>query len=122
MAIEFWMISRALNWKASLPKRLLKTLRLSYLGGLDPAQPATKADKARDAQFELWLGSWFTMGGRPVQALEPDLRVSFWFQWYGVAAKRVRSRSKIMERVKYAACQVQKHTKQGFARSSYGSV
>lgn len=118
MAIEFWMISRALNWQASLPKQLARTLRLSYLGDLDPAQPTTKADKARDAQFEIWLGSWFAMAGRPVQALEPDLRVSFWFEWYGVAAKRVRSRSKIVERVKYAAGQVQKHTKQGFVAIS----
>ncbi len=51
-------------------------------------------------------GELVSHGGRPVVAAEPDLRVTLWFQWYGVAAKRVRSRSKILGRVKLAANQV----------------
>ena len=49
-----------------------------------------------------------------MRAVEPDLLVPFWFQWYGIAAKRVRSRAKILERVRAAAGQIQKHQERGF--------
>jgi hypothetical protein len=116
MAFEFGMIGGLLNFQGQLPKGLINTLRRSYGGVLDPA--SEQGAQARDAQFELWLGSWFGMGGRPARSEEPDLIVPFWFRWYGVAAKRVRSRSKILTRVKEASEQICRNRDRGFVAVS----
>ncbi len=65
IATEFWMVSSALNPRATISKGLRRELQRSYGGSLDPAQPVVIADRARDAQFHVWLGSWLAMGGAP---------------------------------------------------------
>jgi hypothetical protein len=106
IALEFWMISRTLTRRLLAASRVRKLLHRAYMGKLDPTSDDQTSERARDAQFELWLGSWFAMGGRPVRSEEPDLRASIWFRWYGVAAKRVRSRQQLLKRVQKAADQI----------------
>jgi hypothetical protein len=58
------------------------------------------------------------MGGRRVQTVEPDLRVAIWFRWYGIAAKRVRSRDQLLKRVQKAAKQIRLTGDRGFVAIS----
>jgi hypothetical protein len=106
-ALEFWTIVRTLSPGLASNPRIKNLLQRAYAGKLDPLTEDQTSERARDAQFELWLGSWFAMGGRPTQTVEPDLRVALWFRWYGVAAKRVRSRGQLLKRVKDGARQIQ---------------
>jgi hypothetical protein len=43
--------------------------------------------------------------------MEPDLRVALWFNWYDVAAKRIRSRGQILKRVQEATRQISRRGK-----------
>jgi hypothetical protein len=106
LALEFWVIAKTLTASLVRKPSLNKLLQRSYMGRLDPEIDDQTSERARDAQFELWLGAWFAMGNRPVRAVEPDLRVALWFDWYGVAAKRVRSASQLLKRVQKAANQI----------------
>jgi hypothetical protein len=106
VAIEFCMISQSLPRRLARKPRIRSLIQRAYAGHLDPQAADQTSSRARDAQFELWLGSWFAMGGRPVEAREPDLRAALWFRWYGVAAKRVRARGQLLARAQNAAQQV----------------
>ena len=115
LAFEYYLVARAIQRpREGLPKRLHRALQLSYAGDLDPRARDEQSRRARDTQFELWLAAWLTAGGRPVQFLEPDIRVTCWFAWYGVAAKRVQSPKGILPRVKEAAAQIERHGDRGF--------
>lgn len=120
-AVEFWMVSNALNPRVPLPRRLHAKLQRSYGGALDPMDRSQSSQHARDAQFELWLAAWFAMGGRVVVSAEPDLRLPVWFEWRGVAAKRVMSPGKLLRRVKEAAEQARGHTRTAFVAVSLDS-
>ena len=113
-ALEWWMISRSLNWRVPIGKQLHRKLQRAYSGSLDPLDGSQVASQARDAQFELWLGAWLTMGDRPVSFGEPDLRTALWFKWRGIAAKRVTSVRKLHARTVEAANQLRKHLPSGF--------
>ena len=113
MTFEFWMIANTLHPKLVRNRSVHRKLHKAYGGPIDPMSLDLRGQAARDYQHELWLGSWFAMGGRPTMPAEPDLNVTLWFEWYGVAAKRVRSRSKILERVREAASQIRKHSEHG---------
>ena len=115
LALEFWVIVKTLTVALVRRPAFNKLLQRSYMGRLDPEIDDQTSERARDAQFELWLGAWFAMGNRPVRAVEPDLRVTLWFDWYAVAAKRVRSASQLLKRVQKAADQILScATKRGF--------
>jgi hypothetical protein len=105
------MIARSLQIVTPPVARLL---RLSFGGRLDPTAREDESTQARDAQFELWLAAFFAAGDRKVITLEPDLVTTYWFQWLGVAAKRVQSIAKIGRRVRRAARQVKTHLPAGF--------
>jgi len=62
----------------------------------------------------LWLAAWFTAGEKPIHYEEPDLRLAYRFHWNGVAAKRIQSPSKILQRVREGAGQVKKRVGCGF--------
>jgi hypothetical protein len=113
VTLEFLLISRSVTAQLSRNPRIMKLVQRSFAGRLDPQSDDQTSQRARDAQFELWLGSWFAMGGRPVQAIEPDLRVALWFRWYDVAAKRVRARGQLLTRVQKAAAQIRAAGKYG---------
>lgn len=118
VALEFWTISRTLTVGLVSNPRIRKLLQRAYAGHLDPSSEDQTSERARDAQFELWLGSWFAMGGRPTHTVEPDFRVALWFRWYSVAAKRVRSRRQLLKRVQYAADQIQLRSDTGLVAIS----
>jgi len=111
LAYEWLMVARSLQIVSPPVARLL---RLSFKGRLDPSARDAQSTQARDAQFELWLAAFFAAGDRKVITLEPDLVTTYWFQWHGVAAKRVQSVAKIGRRVRQAAEQVRKHLPAGF--------
>lgn len=72
------------------------------------------SSRARNTQFELLLGAWFTCGGTPVRLAEPDVRVVIGAEELGVAAKRIRSRKQIRKRVRKAVDQILKSPGRGF--------
>lgn len=114
-AQDFHDIARAMNPRAGhADDRVRRDLARAYYGHLDPRAQDTKSVLARNLQFQLWLASWFTAGDKPIRYEEPDLRVAYWFDWHGVAAKRVQSPSKILTRVREAADQVKKRVGHGF--------
>lgn len=113
-AIEFWSIAMAMHPRATLPTVLAEKLTTAVGGNEDPSHHTPSSERARDMQFELWLASWLAMGDRIVESGEPDLRTTVWFNWRGIAAKRVTAPGKIRRRAQEAARQVQAHTGKGF--------
>jgi hypothetical protein len=84
------------------------------LGGPDlPGEETDSSSKARNTQFELFVGAWLTAGGVPVRLEEPDLRMLYYNQELGVAVKRVRSRAKFVRRACDGADQIEAHTGTG---------
>jgi hypothetical protein len=114
-ALEFIGITRSINPRAgSLPNVLRRKLARAYGGADDPADDTDRTFVARNTQFELWIAAWLTAGKKLVRICEPDLQVAQWFQWRGIAVKRIRSQAQILKRVKEAAAQVKEHTATGF--------
>jgi hypothetical protein len=72
------------------------------------------SSRARNVQFELLLGAWFTCGGAAVRIAEPDLRVIVGGEELGIAAKRIRSRRQIRKRIHKAVAQVLRGPGRGF--------
>jgi hypothetical protein len=72
----------------------------SYGGADDPADDTDRTFVARNTQFELWIAAWLTAGQKQVRMCEPDVQVAQWFQWRGIAVKRIRSQAQILKRVK----------------------
>jgi hypothetical protein len=89
-------------------------LQLCYLGSVDPWAQDGQSTKARNLQFQLYQLAWFRASGMPTKYAEPDMQIAYWFEWRGVAAKRVQSPSRVLDNVDEAARQVKKHTKTGF--------
>jgi len=112
--LEFYAIARSISPRVPAPEVLRRKLAIAHGGADYPARDTEESARARNYQFELWVAAWLTAGGKPVRMLEPDLQVAQWFQWRGVAAKRVRSPGKIITRVKQAAAQIKDHTPTGF--------
>lgn len=81
---------------------------------MNPAAQDPVSVRARNPQFQLWLAAWFVAGERPLRYEEPDLKVTYWFRWHGVAAKRVQAPSTIVRNVRKAAQQVRNRVGRGF--------
>jgi hypothetical protein len=113
-AFEFYTIARSINPRVTPPKVFRQKLAIAYGGADDPAKDTEESARARNYQFELWVAAWLTAGDKRVRIQEPDLQVAQWFEWRGVAAKRVRSPSQIAKRVKQAAAQIKRQTSTGF--------
>jgi hypothetical protein len=119
-ATEFYQLARAINPRAGpASPNLRRDLQRAYGGRLNPAAQDTVSVAARNLQFQLWLAAWFVAGGRDLRYEEPDLRVTYWFRWHGVAAKRIQTPSKIVRRVKEAARQVKNRVGSGFVAVSF---
>jgi hypothetical protein len=112
---EFYLICRAFGApRADTDPRLLESLAVA-LGGPDlPGDEDDATSLARNIQFELYVGAWLTAGGVRVALAEPDLQVEYDGRLLGVAAKRVRSRSRIMRRIAEASRQILMHGTEGF--------
>lgn len=113
-AFEFYWISRALGPAGrQLPNELSKALA-DALGGPDlPADETDGSLRARSVQFELFVGAWLTAGGVVVSIAEPDLLMAYGDSWVGLAAKRIRSRTKLKRQVRAAAHQIRRAGVQG---------
>lgn len=98
---EFYMIAR------SLPKeRDADTngkLRVMLRG----------SSKARDYQFEFFLGAMLAIADIPARPAEPDLRFLFGGQELGIAAKRVTSEGQLAKRTRHAVEQLQQQGVRG---------
>jgi hypothetical protein len=69
---------------------------------------------ARNAQFELYVGAFLTMGDATVSLGEPDVRFVLDRTWHGVAAKRVKNDARLLERADEAAAQIAASGLDGF--------
>jgi hypothetical protein len=58
VAIEFYVLSTALNPLRRVPPKLHQKLQRAYGGRLDPAATDDASERARDMQFELYVGAW----------------------------------------------------------------
>lgn len=113
ISVEWWMISQSVPERTQMSPRLHALVQRAYGGELDPMTGSDRTARARDAQFELWLAAWLAMGGCEAAIAEPDIRTDVAGRDIGIAAKRVRSRRKIMARIEKAASQVKKHAQSG---------
>lgn len=110
---ELYFITRAMGGKGTPDKDLLERWG-HILGGPDlPGDETDSSAKARNTQFELFVGAWLTAGGVPVRLEEPDLRMLYYGQELGIAVKRVRSRAKFVGRACDGAEQIEEHTEAG---------
>lgn len=91
----------------------------SYLGKLKDAIGGKELEEddsnhsARNIQFELYVASFFTMGGANVSIVEPDLQVKVGSEWIGIAAKRVQSPRALVKRAREGAKQIVKSRRKG---------
>jgi hypothetical protein len=113
-ATEFYLISTTLNSERRVPPKLHQKLQRAYSGRLDPANGDEQSERARDLQFELYVGSWLAMSQRPIEPSGADLKVSVWFDWRGVAVKRLCSPRQLLKCVKKASAQLAEHHRTGF--------
>lgn len=84
----------------------LDRLRLVQKGHENPDEPT--ADKARDAQYELYLRAVFGKGGLQVEFREPDLVVAVAGREVHIAAKRPTSLARFDDRFRDAIDQIER--------------
>lgn len=111
---EFYYIARASGGESGVADRRLRdTLGNALSGPLDPREEDDETARPRNTQLELFVGAWLTSGGAPIRQGEPDLLLQMEDTWHGIAVKRVRSRRKLITRVREAAEQVKRRTGTG---------
>lgn len=111
---ELYWVSRALGTaQAPVAGVLREKLALVLTGPNVPDDETDGSIVARSTQFELFVGGWLAAGGIRVRLAEPDLLMEFNGEWIGVAAKRVKSRKKLVQRTKDAVKQVEGTTETG---------
>jgi hypothetical protein len=111
-AIEFHFIARTFGGTSLDGQAALRqALNQSLTGSLDPRVETNPI--ARNSQFELVAGSFLSAGGLPIAVAEPDLIAIIADEEIGVAAKRVTSRRKIINRVKAAVKQIERTERRG---------
>ncbi len=116
---EFYYISRSIGGTGGTADRRLKAALGNALSGpLDIREEEDESARPRNTQFELFVGAWLTCGGATIRQAEPDLQLQIDEKWLGVAAKRVRSRRKILQRVVEASEQGRHRTKAGLVALS----
>jgi hypothetical protein len=80
-------------------------IKLALAGRIDDRRG--RSCPSRSAQFELVLGSWISTSGRGVSLGEPDLIAMLETGAFGIAAKRLASRSMIVARTREAIDQIE---------------
>jgi hypothetical protein len=70
--------------------------------------------RARNTQFELYVAATLIMGDVGVRLAEPDLRLEYFGEEVGIAAKRVRSLKQLIRRAKDGAEQLRRSGVRGF--------
>ena len=113
-ALDFALVRKALERRptSATPEKVEK-LRIALSGATVPERDRNSL--ARDIQFELFLEAFLIMGGASVRFSEPpDLVLRYGPGNVGVAAKRLRSRRKVRDRVKGAIAQLERAGRRGF--------
>ncbi|NRF94828.1 hypothetical protein HQN89_28460 [Paenibacillus frigoriresistens] len=87
-------------------------LKLMLSGSSLPSEDSNSI--ARDNQYQLFLASRFSNSGMNVKCVEPDFSFEYEGITYSVAAKRIKSRKKIHERIKEAEKQIMQFEHDGF--------
>lgn len=106
---ESYVITSALDQ----PDETLRATLARLLQGHDSANGDSRSTP-RDMQFELLIAALMKLGGIPDVVMgEPDIRFHLGAQVLGVAAKRVRSRRKLRERVGEALRQLEQNSMDG---------
>ncbi|MGO4500054.1 hypothetical protein AB4114_29690 [Paenibacillus sp. 2RAB27] len=90
----------------------VEELKLMLSGCRLPSEDSNST--ARDNQYQLFLASRFSDSGMNVNCVEPDFSFEFEGVTYSVAAKRIKSRKKIYERIKEAEKQIMQFEHDGF--------
>jgi hypothetical protein len=98
----------------------LELLRLVQKGHESP--DGTTTDKARDAQYELYLRAIFKKGGLEVAFREPDLVMTITGRKVHIAAKRPSSLSRLDDRLRDANGQVELHPAPGLVAISLDRI
>ena len=120
---EFYWIARACGpATGTAEERLRVSLARALSGPLDRRKEDEASVRARNTQFELFVGAWLTAGGVEPRLGEPDLLLRIGTYRLGVAAKRVRSRRKLVQRAKEAAEQVRIRSGQGIVALNVDSL
>lgn len=79
-------------------------LKQLFSGSRLPAEDTNTL--ARNLQYQLYLASRFSNSGMRINCVEPDFNFEYDGEIYSVAAKRITSRNKVMERIKEAEQQI----------------
>jgi hypothetical protein len=98
----------------------LNRLRLVQKGHENPDN--STADRARDAQYELYLRAILAKGGLSVELREPDLVVRVLGRDVHIAAKRPTSLARLDDRLRDAVSQVEQHPPPGLAALSVDQI
>ena len=98
----------------------LDRLRLIQKGHETPDEPT--ADKARDAQYELYLRAVLAKGGLDVEFHEPDLVVTAAGRKVHLAAKRPTSLARLDDRLRDAIGQVARYPGPGIVAISLDQI
>jgi hypothetical protein len=88
-------------------------LRDLISGNFDPALDKPDS-RARDRDFELFIGAIARRAGLPIRLFEPDLILTVQGEEVSVAAKRLSSRRKVGDNIDKAARQILKAERPGF--------
>lgn len=87
-------------------------LKQLFSGSRLPAEDTNTL--ARNLQYQLYLASRFSNSGMEINCVEPDFNFEYEGEIYSVAAKRITSRNKVIERIKEAEKQILRHDYDGF--------
>ena len=112
--LDLSMIAFVLNQLKELPQRKLKA-KLKLLVKDSPLLgPTQENSHGRDTQIELYIAAVCKNAGMQVELDEPDIIAGLGGQRYGLAVKRLKSRSKFGRRFRDAADQIEKSGLPGF--------
>jgi hypothetical protein len=110
---EHYLIARSTGPRERTPNReLIEKLSLSLTGAQTSDADANSV--GRDTQFELFVRAMLTMGGVTVSIAEPDLRFPFGSEEFAIAVKRVKKISRLNQRFRDGAKQIEKSGIRGF--------
>ena len=111
--IEQYIIARSLGRPGRALSDLQRRKLKEMLSGAD-TEDTEKNPLARNTQFELYTAATLIMGDVGVQLAEPDLRLQYFAEKVGIAAKRVQSLKQLVRRAKDGAQQLRRSRIRGF--------
>lgn len=120
-SLEHSIIARSLIPRAGDAGSAIRRKIIDSLSGA-PLENQDRNPIGRNTQFELFVAAILTMGNAIVHLGEPDLLLMYGSQLVGIAAKRVQSEKKIVDRAVDAANQIQRLGIFGFVAINLDSI